>query len=193
MTKITPVSFCCLYCWLWTCFTPFSDISFVYFMLIGRNPNRTHYALFKFLQSWKRGLNKSAYVKSVRIRSYSGPHFSRIFPHLDWRRGDTPYAGKCEKNADQNNSEYGCFLRSAGFVGFVQIDLLKVYDSLPYDFQIGTQNNRSLKVINNLNVAKTCQVNDIPAKVIPIIKMFLLISLRTTSITVLLIVNFLMN
>ena len=51
-------------------------------MLIGRNPNRTHYALFKFLQSWKRGLNKSAYVKSARIRSYSGPHFpafSRIW------------------------------------------------------------------------------------------------------------------
>ena len=24
------------------------------------------------------------YVKSVRIRSYSGPHFSRIFPHSDW-------------------------------------------------------------------------------------------------------------
>ena len=23
-------------------------------------------------------------VKGVRIRSYSGPHFSRIFPHSDW-------------------------------------------------------------------------------------------------------------
>ena len=23
-------------------------------------------------------------VKKVRIRSYSGPHFSRIFPHSDW-------------------------------------------------------------------------------------------------------------
>ena len=32
-------------------------------------------------------------VKHVRIRSYSGPHFSRIFP-------------------GQNNSEYGHFLRS---------------------------------------------------------------------------------
>ena len=43
-------------------------------------------------------------VKSVRIRSYSGPNFPtfefsriRIFPH-----------------SDQNNSEYGYFLRSVG-------------------------------------------------------------------------------
>ena len=35
-------------------------------------------------------------VKSVHIRSYSGPHFSRIFPHLDWLRRDifSPNAGK---------------------------------------------------------------------------------------------------
>ena len=30
-------------------------------------------------------------VKRVRIRSYSGPHFSRIFPYSDWIRRDTPY------------------------------------------------------------------------------------------------------
>ena len=78
-------------------------------------------------------------VKRVRIRSYSGPHFYRIFPHSDCIRRDTPYsvrmrenavkiadqnnseyylsifspnAGKCGKNTDQNNSEYGLFLRS---------------------------------------------------------------------------------
>ena len=52
-------------------------------------------------------------VKSVRIRSYSGLHFSCIFPHSDWVRRDNPYlsvfspnAGKCGKNADHNNSEY---------------------------------------------------------------------------------------
>ena len=57
-------------------------------------------------------------VKSVRTRSYSGPHFSCNFPHSDWIRRDTPYlcvfslnAGKCGKNADQNNSKYGHFLR----------------------------------------------------------------------------------
>ena len=39
-------------------------------------------------------------VKSVRIRSYSGPHSSRIFPHSDWIRTritsntDTFYAVK---------------------------------------------------------------------------------------------------
>ena len=62
------------------------------------------------------------YVKSVRIGSYSGPHFSHIFPHSDWIRRDTQYlsvfrpnAEKCEKNADQNNSEYGQFLRSVNF------------------------------------------------------------------------------
>ena len=42
-----------------------------------------------------------------------------MFPHSDWIRRDTPHltvfspiTGKCEKNADQNNSEYGHFLRS---------------------------------------------------------------------------------
>ena len=61
-------------------------------------------------------------VKSVRIRSYAGTHFSRIFPHSDWIRRDTPYlfvfspnAGKSRKNADQNNSEYVDFLGNDGF------------------------------------------------------------------------------
>ena len=31
------------------------------------------------------------WVKRVRIRSYSGPHFSQIFPHLDGIRRDTEY------------------------------------------------------------------------------------------------------
>ena len=30
-------------------------------------------------------------VKSVRIRSYAGPHFSLIFPHSDWIQRDTPF------------------------------------------------------------------------------------------------------
>ena len=50
--------------------------------------------------------NNTHYVKSVRIRSYSDPHFSSIFPHSDWIR---EYVGKY---ADQNNLEYGHFLRS---------------------------------------------------------------------------------
>ena len=58
-------------------------------------------------------------LENVRIRSYSDPYFSRIVPHLDWIRRDAEYlsvlssnAEKCGKNADQNNSEYGHFLRS---------------------------------------------------------------------------------
>ena len=64
------------------------------------------------------------YVKSVRIRNYFHPHFSRIFlPHSDWIRRDTLYpsvfssnTGKCVKNADQCNSEYGHSLRSVTFL-----------------------------------------------------------------------------
>ena len=67
-------------------------------------------------------ISKNPCVKRIRIRSYSGPDFSRIFPHSDWIRRDSPYlsvfssnAGKCWKNADQNNSKYGHFLRSEYF------------------------------------------------------------------------------
>ena len=37
--------------------------------------------------------------KSVRIWSYSSPHFSRIFPHSDWIRRDTPYSVRMWENA----------------------------------------------------------------------------------------------
>ena len=46
-------------------------------------------------------------VKSVRIRSYSGPHYST--PYLSVF---SPNVEKCRKNEDQNNSEYGHFLHS---------------------------------------------------------------------------------
>ena len=62
------------------------------------------------------------FAKSIRIRSYSGPNFFRIFPRSDWIRRDTPYlsvissdAGKYGKNANQNNSGYRHFLRSAKY------------------------------------------------------------------------------
>ena len=41
-------------------------------------------------------------VKSVRIRSYSGPYFSRIFPHSDWIWTETcisPYSVRMWENA----------------------------------------------------------------------------------------------
>ena len=56
-------------------------------------------------------LNNNHFVKSVRIRSYSGPHFSRIFPHLDWLRLFSPNARKSGEYADQRNSEHGHCLR----------------------------------------------------------------------------------
>ena len=57
-------------------------------------------------------------AKSVPIWSYSGPDFSRFFPHLDctpYLSVFSPNAGKRVKNADQNNSEYGHFLCSDHF------------------------------------------------------------------------------
>ena len=47
-----------------------------------------------------------------------------------------------------------------------------------------------MKMINNLNVAETFQVNDIPTKIIKINKDIFANSLQTISITVLLMVNF---
>ena len=45
------------------------------------------------------------YVKTVRIRSYSGPYI----PHLDWTRSISPYSVRRRENTNQNNSEYGHF------------------------------------------------------------------------------------
>ena len=98
-------------------------------------------------------------VKKIHIRSYSGPHFSHIFPHSDWIRRDTPYlsvfspnSGKCGKNGDQNNSEYGLFLRSehlhkhdycskvfkkqrSNFVIFSNVPLKTIYDNSSHSDQ----------------------------------------------------------
>ena len=53
-------------------------------------------------------------MRKKSIRSYSGPHFP-AFPRI-WTEYYlsvfSPNAGKCRKNAEQNNSEYGLFLRS---------------------------------------------------------------------------------
>ena len=45
--------------------------------------------------------------------SVFGVILSRIFPHSDWIRRDTLYLVRMRENADQNNSEYGHFARSA--------------------------------------------------------------------------------
>ena len=64
-------------------------------------------------------------VKSVRIRSYSGPHFSRI---------SGPNAGKCGKNAHQYNPENGLFLRSVSL--YVAVPLTLTHCHLPETFQL---------------------------------------------------------
>ena len=52
-------------------------------------------------------------VKSVRMRSYFGPHFP-AFGLNKKIRSISPYSVRMRKNAYQNNSEYGHFLRSGG-------------------------------------------------------------------------------
>ena len=47
-------------------------------------------------------------VKSVRIRSYSGPHF----PAFGLNIRISPHSVRMRENVDQNNSEYGHFSRS---------------------------------------------------------------------------------
>ena len=78
-------------------------------------------SLFHFLKS-KFGVTSSLLMKSsLRKKSPFSelfwPAFSRIFPYSDGIRRDTEYLsvlspneGKCGKNAEQNNSQYGHFL-----------------------------------------------------------------------------------
>ena len=62
----------------------------------------------------KRTLRKR-YPYSELFWSAFSSHFPRIFPHSDWIwSGKIGKAGKSGKNADQNNSEYGLFLRRGG-------------------------------------------------------------------------------
>ena len=53
-------------------------------------------------------LNSFHCVKSVRIRGYSGPNLLYLFRILRI----SPYSVRMGEDADQNNCEYGHFLRS---------------------------------------------------------------------------------
>ena len=55
-------------------------------------------------------------VKSVHIRSFSGPHFSAF--ELNTERY-YPYSIRMRENTDQKNSEYRHFLRSVYFNWFI--------------------------------------------------------------------------
>ena len=50
-------------------------------------------------------------VKSVRVRSYSGPHFPAFVLNTE-RYRVSPYSVQMCEIADQNKSEYGHFSRS---------------------------------------------------------------------------------
>ena len=95
-----------------------------------------HYMHWKKIKEWENksnNLKNLNSVKSVRIRSYSGPHFSCIFPHSDWIRRDTQYlsvfcpnAGKCQKNAEKmrtritpNASTFYAVMNSTSFFIYI--------------------------------------------------------------------------
>ena len=67
-------------------------------------PNHSHLVNIK-------GFRYIHCVKSVRIRDYSGSHFPAF--GLNTERYIFPYSVRMRENADQNNPEYGDFLRSA--------------------------------------------------------------------------------
>ena len=53
-------------------------------------------------------------VKSVRIRSYSGPYFPAFGLNKE-THSVSPYSIRMLENTDQNNSEYGHFSRSVSY------------------------------------------------------------------------------
>ena len=55
-------------------------------------------------------------VKRVRIRSYSGSHFFRIWTEYGEIRSISLYSVWMRENANQNNSEYGLFFTQSCFV-----------------------------------------------------------------------------
>ena len=78
-------------------------------------------------------------VKSICIRSYSGPHFFPHFPALGLNTERYAVSlciqsecGKILEKADQNNSEYGHILRSGIVEGYFVIrlfSLLKLFNN----------------------------------------------------------------
>ena len=88
-------------------------------------PHEEHYFVFYITYSWsiscvqddmfdisQKSLTIYHCVKRVRIRSYSGSYFSRIRTEYGELRSISTYAIQMRENTNQNNSEYGHFLRS---------------------------------------------------------------------------------
>ena len=77
-------------------------------------PCINHFAPIPLSHLW---YNFNHCVKSVHIRSYSGPYFPAFGLNMDRYSvlRISPYSVRMRENTDQNNSEYGHFLRSEYF------------------------------------------------------------------------------
>ena len=71
--------------------------------------NLSHVIIIVKTLQWNFLTSKIYYVKSVRFWSYSSPHFPAFGLNMERY---APYSVRIWDNADQNNSEYGHFLRS---------------------------------------------------------------------------------
>ena len=78
---------------------------------IYQNEKKKKINLFSVNVPFKIMRKHSHCVKSVRIRSYSGPYF----PAFGLNAERSPYSVQMQEKTDQNNSEYGHFSRSIWF------------------------------------------------------------------------------
>ena len=93
-----------------TCLFIRFPICFIFFhIFFSRKEDSFVCNRFRFLGRSK--ARKQHCIKSVRIRSYSGPHFPAF--GLNTEFCISPYSVQMRENADQNNSEYRHFSRSA--------------------------------------------------------------------------------
>ena len=90
-------------------------------------------------------------VKSVRIRSYFGPHFT-VFG----LNRESPYSVRIRENADQNNSEYRHFSRSVVCLFFLicslTVLLLKIVSLFTLFKIVGSFRTSIAKLIGNITV-----------------------------------------
>ena len=74
-----------------------------------RHPLNLRLTFFLLMFYGKKFRESHHCVKSVRIRNYSGPHFPAFGPNMESRI--SPYSVRMREKTNQNNSEYGHFLR----------------------------------------------------------------------------------
>ena len=100
---------------------PFQIVRYTSAWKKGAQKNKSYFftALqILFLYFFHQCLRTFHFIKSVRIRSYSGPHFPAF--------GLSPYSVRLQENTDQNNSKYGHFLCSVHSFNFFRY-ILQVF------------------------------------------------------------------